>query len=79
MSWFAEKRIKNIGRTFLGFNFLRGNNLESPGNLKTFELRVGITSDYRLGVRLRTSRMGVANLERSRITMEAQKRERRKN
>ena len=27
-----------------------------------FALRVGITADYRLGVRLRTSRIGVANL-----------------
>ena len=46
---------------------------------ETFALGVGITADYRLGVRLRTSRMGVANLERSRTTMEAEKRERRKN
>ena len=42
-------------------------------------MRVGITADYQLGVGLRTSRMGVANLERSRTTMEAEKRERQKN
>ena len=46
---------------------------------ETFALGVGITADYRLGVRLRTSYMGVANRERSRTTMEAEKRERRKN
>ena len=46
---------------------------------ETFALGVGITADYRLCVRLRTSCMGVANLERSRTTMEAEKRERRKN
>ena len=37
---------------------------------ETFALGVGITADYRLRVRLRTSYMGVANLERSRTTME---------
>ena len=36
-------------------------------------------NNFRLGVRFRTSRMGVANLERSRTTMEAEKKERRKN
>ena len=46
---------------------------------ETFALGVGITADYRLGVRLRISCMCVANLERSRTTMEAEKRERRKN
>ena len=71
--------MKIIGRNVWGFNFLRGNNLESPGNLK--RLNCGLVSHLITGrcVRLRTSRMRVANLERRRITMEAQKRERRKN
>ena len=38
-----------------------------------------IIADYELCVRLHTSCMGVANLERSRTTMETEKRERRKN
>ena len=32
----CRKTNKNIGRNCLGFNFLRGNNLESPGKLKRF-------------------------------------------
>ena len=73
MSSFAEKLIQFIGRIYFGF---KGKEFGKPGKFETFALRVGITADYRLGVRLRTSRMGVANLERSRTTMEAEKRER---
>ena len=43
---------------------------------ETFALGVGITADYRLGVRLRTSCMGVANLERSRTTTDEGREER---
>ena len=49
-------------------------------NLKKCEMDIQweTTADERAYWR-RTSRMGVANLERRRITMEAEKRERRKN
>ena len=62
------------------FWVLRGKNLESHGNLKRLHCEsVSQLHDCRLRVRLRTSRMGVANHERSRTTMKAAKRERRKN
>ena len=62
------------------FWVLRGKNLESHGNLKRLHCEsVSQLHDCRLRVRLRTSRMGVAHHERSRTTMEAEKRERRKN
>ena len=54
------------------FWVLRGKNLESQGNLKRLHCEsVSQLHDCRLCVRLRTSRMGVANHERSRTTMEA--------
>ena len=62
------------------FWVLRGKNLESQGNLKRLHCEsVSQLHDCRLRVRLRTSRMGVANHERSRTTMKAAKRERRNN
>ena len=62
------------------FWVLRGKNLESQGNLKRLHCEsVSQLHDCRLRVRLRTSRTGVANHERSRTTMKAAKRERRKN
>ena len=62
------------------FWVLRGKNLESQGNLKRLHCEsVSQLHGCQLRVRLRTSRMGVANHERSRTTMKAAKRERRKN
>ena len=52
------------------FWVLRGKNLESQGNLKRLHCEsVSQLHDCRLRVRLLTSRMGVANHERSRTTM----------
>ena len=56
------------------FWVLRGKNLKRLHCESVSQLH-----DCRLRVRLRTSRMGVANHERSRTTMQAAKRERRKN
>ena len=62
------------------FWVLRDKNLESQGNLKRLHWEsVSQLHDCQLRVRLRTSHMGVANHERSRTTMKAAKRERRKN